>query len=175
MSFYPDLDLQLRRFIRTGSGLPAGRVLRGNSKTGRAPKTGPFATLLLIKDREIGLSTVRPVDTLASTTTRDIFQHRRAEYSLQFFRAGAEARTFAGWLDSDLARIEEERRGFRIQQPVEADQMDALVDGEWEPRIVLKLPVGYSSRVNQEVGRIEVADWTVRTVTTTRRGTVNAY
>lgn len=156
-----DLERRLRAFVSTGSGLDRRRVIPGNDN---GPTPGdPFASVTLIDDQTIG----EPAEAnrLDGDSVRaDLLVVHRAVYRVQFYRRGANetAQRFTDWLDSPLAKLEEDKSlsefngaRFRVVNPITSRNVAEIIPDEFEERISIDLTIDYAQPFSQDVGRVE--------------------
>ena len=156
-----DLERRLRAFVARGSRVDPRFVIPGND--GAPVPPGLFASVTLIHDSTEG----QPSETLRDTADgvrADLSITHRAVYSIQFYRAGANATAerFVEWLDTPLAKLEEDRvlpefngARFRVENPLTMRNVAEIITDEFEERVAIDLTIGYLRPASQDVGRVE--------------------
>ena len=152
------LERNIRAFIARGSGLDSTYVIPGNERGPRPQE--PYASLLHIPpDTRHGY----PIRVqLPNNATRSV-QHRRASYSLQFYRKGAEnlALAFSNYAESENGLTDAEDNSIRVVFPLSLSRLDGIVGDAFEERVVVDLSVDYVHITDQDTGVIDVFDGTV--------------
>ena len=156
-----DLERRLRAFVATGSGLARTHVIPGNDN-GPTPQE-PFASVTLIDDETIGQpGEAHRLD--GDSVRADLFVVHRAVYRIQFYRKGASAtaRAFVAWLDSPLAKLEEDRQlaefngaRFRVVNPIRSQNVAEIIPDDFEERVAIDLTIDYAQPFSQDVGRVK--------------------
>ena len=101
------LERCIRAYVAEGSGLEPSRVRPGNTAFPRGED--PFATLLLVSDRRRGSPHYHQLHDGAGLASGTLTVHpRRATYSLQFYREGADdlANAFDYFADSEMGLLQ---------------------------------------------------------------------
>ena len=145
MTYTTDIDTPIQQFIAMGSGMDRSDVIPGNDKGPRPTKL--YATLLWLDGEPVRSN---PTPTFTTIETEDVF-------SVQWYRTGAlaAARRFVVWALSDLALLEQLRRGFRIRPPLALRNLDYVVSDRFEERVGLDLRVGWCYAISEDSGNIE--------------------
>lgn len=163
-----DLERRLRAFVALGSEIDRRFVIPGND-SGPVPP-GLFASVTLIHDSTEG----QPNETLRDTADgvrADLAITHRATYSIQFYRKGANATAaaFVAWLDSPLAKLEEDRvlpefnyARFRVVNPLTIRNVTEIITDEFEERVAIDLTIDYAQPYSQDVGRVEEVPFEVK-------------
>ncbi len=156
-----DLERRLRAYVATGSGLDRTLVIPGNDD-GPVPQEH-FASVTLIDDSTIGQPNEK-IRNMAEGARADLLITHEATYSIQFYREGANATAerFVEWLDTPLAKLEEDRvlpefngARFRVENPLTMRNVAEIITDEFEERIAIDLTIGYLRPASQDVGRVE--------------------
>ena len=162
---FKDFEETIREFAAIGSGLKIELVIPGNDPHPRS--SAPYATLLLVTDTGLDYP-VRLQDPDLPVTIST--SHRRATYSLQFYRKGAlnHARNFCIYVESEIGLTVAEDFGFYVVQVprMSFDRLDAIVGDAFEERAIINngtFMIDYELTTEQNTGYVD-----------TFRGTINA-
>ena len=145
------LEENTRAFIARGSGLESNRVLEGNQK-GPRPKQA-YATVLFRNDPRLGY----PIRGEAENGESQDISHRRAAFSVQFFRNGASGRALAFCLyaESENGLTDAEDLNIRIVQPVSYERLDVPAGDAFEHRALINLELDHYFVTDQDAGEID--------------------
>ena len=152
-----EMERNIRAIVARGSGLASSDVIPGND-AGPRP-IAPYATLLLVDDPRRGYPIKTP--DIASMTRST--QHRRAIYSLQFYRKGAvdNALSFVTYIESDNGLTDAQDNEIRFVFPaggMQFQRLDGIVGDSYEERAIVengRLMVDYVHITDQDTGTID--------------------
>ena len=156
------LERAIRGWIAEGSEIESKYVIQGNSP-GPAP-TGLYSTVLAIRAEQVGtdsqFNTFIAEENYVKAT---IIASKSAVYSVQFFRKGAydAASRFRVWASSPLGRDDAVGRGLTFQQCTDLRQLDSIISSTWEERAGLDLHLDFVQTLEQNLGLIESAPFSV--------------
>ena len=158
MSLY-ELEKDIRKYVSIGSGVPSERIIPAEN-TGPSPQN-LFASLLLITNNLVGQGQTIYVSGENDDGHETIFAYTRTQYrssySLQFYRKGAvaAARKFRDWAETDLAKIEEDKREFRIANQINVERISEIISDAWEERASMELMIDHAYDFKQDAGKTE--------------------
>ena len=160
---FRDFEEGLRQFAAIGSGLKTSYVIPGNTRSARPD--APYATLLLITDTGLDYP-VRLQDPDLPVTIST--SHRRAIYSLQFYRKGAldHARNFCVYAESEIGLTVAEDFGFYVVQVprLSFDRLDSIVGDAFEERAIINngtFMLDYELTTEQNTGYVDTFEGTI--------------
>ena len=150
------LEQNVRGFVSRGTSLESKDVIPCNDDNPR-PRV-PYASLLLVEDDRLGYPIRR---SLPNELTRSL-QHRRALFSLQFYRKGARdtALSFVTYAESENGLTDAEDYSFRVVFPLRYQRLDDIVGDAYEERALVNLGIDYLYVTDQDAGYIDGFEWT---------------
>ena len=153
-TFYNDqttLARAVRGYIARGSGLDPSDVIPGNDDAPR-PKD-PYSSVLLVDNSRLGF----PIPTRIGGGRTRTMQHRRADYSVQFYREGALdfAEWFCSYAEAEVGVTDAEDLTIRLATPLEYERLDDIVGDSYEERAIVDLGVFYMRYIDQSTGTID--------------------
>ena len=151
------LEENTRAFVARGSGLEPNRVIEGNQKAPR-PRDS-YATVLFRNDPRKGY----PIRDLAENGEARDISHRRAAFSVQFFRKGASGRALAFCLyaESENGLTDAEDLNIRIVQPVSYERLDVPAGDAFEHRALINLELDHYLVTDQDAGQIDTIEGSI--------------
>ncbi len=134
------LDVDVRRLVAEGSGLPGQRVIPGND-----PAPAPFdtyATVLRVQTVSLGYPGYVERDAGRGV---DTFETRRRTYSVQWFREGCQdlAERFALWVRTYEGLGFAEAHRFVVAVPPTVSRLDVPVGDRFEQRMRCDLEIDF--------------------------------
>ena len=148
------MERNIRAIVERGTGITA---IPGNDPHPRPIDS--YATLLLVDDQRRGY----PVNTPDISSMTRSTQHRRAVYSLQFYRDGAvdNALSFVTYIESENGLTDALDNEIRFVFPASGMQfqrLDDIVGDSYEERAIVengRLMVDYVHITDQDTGIID--------------------
>lgn len=148
------IERKVRLYIAAGSGIDPEKVIPGHDQGPRVE--GLYASVLLINDVSRAMADRRES---ADDDTAEVRLHRRALYSVQWYRAGADdaCDRFIFFCDSERGLQLADDYNIAIPEEIVKENIDAQPDNEWEERRNVNLTVDYQQTYTEDTGRVEHA------------------